>query len=157
MKRIFPSANWRSWSILSVLLLSLLLLVSLALVDINNSYPPDTVEATALQGGLIAWLDPVTGELSEDPPPEGEVLPLDYETLRQFSTSDVDIIPEIWPDGTMIFNLQGRFEQGSAATINSAGEVEIHRVGGEMFMSPDGREISRRLHDSGNASDANLP
>jgi len=72
--------------------------------------------------------------------------------MRHFSTSDVNLIPETRPDGTVIVDLQGRFRQGSVATVDSAGEVNIHAIGGEMFMSPDGLEISRRLHESGNRS-----
>ncbi len=149
MKQIFSSVSWYGWSILAALSLSVLLL--LVLVGTGDSDQPDA-GAADFQGGWTAWLDPATGELSKEKPPEGVVLPLDDKTMYNFLTSGVNLIPETRPDGSVIVDLQGRFQQGSVATINDAGEVEIHRIGGEMFLSPDGREISRRLDNNDNNS-----
>lgn len=165
MKRIFPSISWYGWSLLAILLLSALLLVSLVLVGTDDSSQvtgdsnQPNAEAAAFQGGRTAWLDPNTGELSKAKPPAGIVIPLDDQAMRRFSTSEVDLIPETLPDGTVILDLQGRFRQGSVATVDDAGEVKIHRIGGEMFMSEDGRDIQRHLHEneSNTSSDDNQP
>lgn len=152
MKPIFSSISWRVWSTLTVFLLLALLLLSLILVNTDDPYQPVS-EAANFQGGWTAWLDPVTGELSKEKPPEGLVLYLDDQAMRRFSTSDVDLISETLEDGTVFIDLKGRFQQGSVATIDGAGEVQIHRIGGEMFTSPDGREISRSLHEKAKTSD----
>lgn len=156
MKRISLSARRHDRAIPALLLVSALLLRPLAIAAPDNSRQSGG-EPEPLQSGWTAWLDPVTGELSKEKPPEGEVLPLDDQALRHFSTSELDLIPETRPDGTVILDLQGRFRQGSAATIGNGGEVNIHRIGGQMFMSPDGREINRRLYDDNNRPDGNEP
>src|SRR5690606_15333444 len=117
---------------------------------------PDA-EAAAFQGGWTAWIDRDTGKLTKAPPPEAEVIPMDDQTLRQFSTSEIDLTPKTLDDGTVVLDLKGRFRQGSAATIDKKGKVEIHRIGGEIFMSPEGHEIRRHLHDSDNRSGDNQP
>lgn len=156
MERILLSANWLGRSTLSIPLLSILLLAPLTLADTDDSNQPDG-ETAPFQGGWTAWLDPVTGKLSTEKPPAGEVIPLDDQTMHHFSTSEIDLIPETMPDGTVILNLRGRFHQGSAATIDNNGEVSIHRIGDEIFASPDGSEIRRRLHEDSNRSDEGEP
>ncbi len=151
MKRIFPSIRTPVWYFLAVLLLSVLLLMAWAFRGASD--PGQREAATApVQGGWTAWIDPVTGKLTKAPPPEAQVIPMDDQTMRQFSTYEVDLETKRMSDGTVVLDLGGRFRQGSAATVSDTGEVKIHRIGGEMFLSPDGREISQRLHDSDNGS-----
>ncbi|MDO3387313.1 hypothetical protein QWI17_15840 [Gilvimarinus sp. SDUM040013] len=125
-------------------ILSVILAAPLVIAETDDSSQPDA-EADTYQGGWTAWLDPNTGELSKEPPPKGVALPVDNNALRSFSTSDVGIVPETLPNGTVVVDLQGRFQQGTMATIDKDGNVKTQRIGGEMFLSPDGPEISRRM------------
>ncbi|MDO3383248.1 hypothetical protein [Gilvimarinus algae] len=155
---MFLSNKRLGWGLAAIALLSALLVTPLLLSGPDNDKQPEA-ETASLQAGWTAWLDPETGELSKEKPPEGVVLRLNDQTMRQFSTSDEDIIPETRQDGMTAINLQGRFRQGSAATISGDGTVSIHRIGDEMFMGPDGPDISRRLHEqsSDDKSEAKTP
>jgi hypothetical protein len=102
---------------------------------------------TAPQSGLRAYLDPETGRLVSKPPDveEGGALSMPVDGLEQFSTSHQGLVSEMTPDGGIMVDLRGRFRQGTLATIDESGEVRVRRIGGEMFLSPEGESARRNM------------
>lgn len=109
---------------------------------------PEKSAAPAASGGLRAYLDPATGRLIDHPPFAEPTLELSDETLYRFSTDHFGLIEERLPDGTLKVDLKGRFRAGSVATVDEDGDVQTHRIGGDMFLSPAGRRVHRLI--SGN-------
>lgn len=80
--------------------------------------------STPAAAGWRVYLDPQTGEITQDPTPRqaaafAAAAPEDASLAR----SDAGLVMEIRADGTKVVNLQGRFQ--STATV--------HRVGGGAF------------------------
>lgn len=113
--------------------------------DEQSDREPTNDSSPAASGGLRAYLDPATGRLIDHPPYGKPTLELDRDTLSMFSSDGFGLIEETLPDGTVKIDLRGRFREGTAATTNESGDIRIHRIGGQMFLSPTGREIHRRL------------
>ena len=87
------------------------------------------------------YRDPETGKLTSTAPPAAAGFAISNRTLYKFSTSDINLIPEIRPDGTQRVDLRGRFRQGSAIVRDTDGNTRILRLGGDMFTSPEGAQI----------------
>lgn len=102
---------------------------------------------TAPPSGLRAYLDPEAGRLVSKPPDveEGGALSMPVDGLEQFSTSHQGLVSEMTPDGGIMVDLRGRFRQGTLATIDESGEVRVRRIGGEMFLSPEGESARRNM------------
>lgn len=112
---------------------------------------PEKSAAPAASGGLRAYLDPATGRLIDQPPFGEPTLELSDEALYRFSTDHFGLIEERLPDGTLKVDLKGRFRAGTVATVDEDGDVQTHRIGGDMFLSPAGRRIHRLIGESRDA------
>lgn len=97
-------------------------------------------------GGWMAYLDPATGTLVAEPPFGKPMLKMTPEALYPFSTSHFGLFERKLPNGLTKVNLQGRFRQGTVATVDAQGNVTRHRIGGEIFLSPAGRCAQGLLH-----------
>lgn len=113
--------------------------------------PPETTSDTVstdppvAAGGLRAYLDPVTGRLIDHPPYGRQILELSERELYMFSTDHFGLIEQPMPDGGVMVNLQGRFLEGTAATVDGNNKVKLYRIGGEMFLSAEGRKVRQNL------------
>lgn len=88
----------------------------------------ETMEATQLQhqGGMRAYIDPVTGELTSPTPEQTRAQPpLSFDEQNAMSTSHDGLYVEEGPGGEMKVNLQGRFRNSVFATVNESGEVSV--------------------------------
>lgn len=121
------------------------LLVGGALAEDSRTGRASNERARAYSPGFRAYLDPATGKLIDHPPYGKAALEMSPEALRRFSTSDFGLIERVLPNGMRIVDLQGRFRQGSVATVNAEGGIEVHRFGGDIFSSPTGRAIRKSL------------
>lgn len=112
----------------------------------QTAIDPEAGTAPLASGGLRAYLDPVTGRLIDHPPYGEPTLELDRNELYRFSTSHFGLIEQKLPDGKgYAVGLKGRFRQGTAATTDSTENSRIHRLGGEIFLSPVGRWIEDKI------------
>jgi len=118
------------------------ILISSLLYAGDTPPQPGTVEGHT---GLTAYLDPFTGKLVDHPPATKSALRLNAHELNMFSTDDFGLIEHRLPDGSYAIGLQGRFRQGSVATVDASGKVHVGHLGGEMFDSPAGRRVKAQL------------
>lgn len=107
----------------------------------QSANEPEAGPAPLASEGLRAYLDPATGRLIDHPPYGKSTLELGRKELYMFSTDDFGLIERVLPDGTVELNHQGRFRQGTIATISESGDLGYRRIGGEMFQSPHGSKI----------------
>lgn len=107
---------------------------------------PEAGPAPSASEGLRAYLDPATGRLIDHPPYGESTLELDRNELYRFSTSHFGFIEQKLPNGKgYAVGLRGRFRQGTAATVDSPEDSRIHRLGGEIFLSPAGLRIQEEI------------
>lgn len=113
--------------------------------DTQTANEPEAGTAPAASGGLRAYLDPATGRLIDHPPYGRPTIELRTRELYMFTTDDFGLIERKMPDGSYAMDLEGRFRQGTVATVGENGEIETHRIGGEIFASPAGERIRDAL------------
>lgn len=101
--------------------------------------------APAVRGGRMAYLDPATGRLVAEPPYGVRTLEMTPEALYMFSSSNAGLVSWETPDGGVAMHLQGRFRQGTVATVQEDGGITTRGIGGEIFASPIGRCIQQTL------------
>lgn len=119
--------------------------------DEQSDHQSEKNAAPAASGGLRTYLDPATGRLIDHPPYGEPTLELSDEALYRFNTDHFGLIEERLPDGTLKVDLKGRFRAGSVATVDEDGDVQTHRIGGDMFLSPAGRRVHRLISKSRDA------
>lgn len=91
--------------------------------------------APAVQAQRV-YLDPITGRLTDTPPPGVEVLTLSPEELNSLSTSHDGLVMTPLPGGGYAVDLKGRFRHLAVARIAPDGTVVIRDVAGEAFLPP---------------------
>lgn len=110
----------------------------------SNSNNSNALTRTA--GGWVAFLDPETGQLVERPVDESSVLRITREELYEYSRDDYGLEMQISPDGGEMVNLEGRFREGTVATVRDDDHLDIQRIGGRMFSSKAGRAVRDQLN-----------
>lgn len=88
----------------------------------------ESMEPTQLQqqGGMRAYIDPATGELTSPTPEQTRARsPLSFDEQNAMSTSHDGLYVEEGDGGEMKVDLQGRFQNSVFATVNESGEVSV--------------------------------
>lgn len=109
---------------------------------------PEAGIALSNSEGLRAYLDPATGRLIDHPPYGKPTLRISSTALERFSTSHFGLIEQVLPNGLRLVHLRGRFRQGSVATVNDDGTVKVERIGPEIFLSPAGFTLHKRIESA---------
>lgn len=129
----------------AILLIALLTCGGATAQDTLTRPSPQTPSGSA---GWTAYLDPSTGKLVDRPAHDKALLELSKYELYMFTTDDFGLIERKMPDGGYAMDLEGRFRQGTVATVGENGEIKTHRIGGNIFASPAGKRIRDALrHD----------
>jgi len=117
---------------LSILALQALLLAGIGIgrvyaessSDAGSQAATGATTATGQAAGRV-FIDPETGELGG--PPAGVEPPgLSVAIQKKLSRSDQGLEAQRLTDGTLLMNLQGRFQNMSAATLDAQGEAHLN-------------------------------
>lgn len=96
---------------------------------------PETAPAPAMSG-LRVMIDPETGQMVVPPAAERHKMALSPAMQNALSRSDEGLPTVVLPDGTVMVNLQGRFQNLLFATVDAEGQLKIgHEI-------PEGIEVS---------------
>lgn len=105
-----------------------------AIETTENSKNQTLVTTTRVphQGGMRAYIDPETGQLTSRPPDSRtrQALSLSEEERNAASTSHEGFYEEVVPGKGVKLDLQGRFQSNVFATVNAAGEVSVTHSNG---------------------------
>jgi hypothetical protein len=101
---------------------ALLVLIAAAAVLLlrNASSGPDQGAAAPAEAGMMAYIDPETGDLTTGPVSAGE-LELDTETHNALRRDDSGLDVVTRADGSKVMNLQGRYQHVSVIHIDANG------------------------------------
>ncbi len=96
-------------------------------VENQKNQVPATTTRLPFQGGMRAFIDPETGQLTSRPPDTRprQALSLSEEERNASSTSHEGFYEEVIPGKGVKLDLQGRFQSNVFATVNAAGEVSV--------------------------------
>lgn len=112
-----------------------LFLAPLATGQSQNPPESETVAPAEIAGAAQrVYLDPQTGRLLRQPPPDAPALILSPEELNMLSTSHEGLVERSLPDGGYVLDLQGRFRHVAVATVAEDGTIVIQEVAGEVFL-----------------------
>lgn len=117
---------------------------------------PQANNSRTATGGLRAYLDPATGKLIEQAPDGISALALTETELYMFSDDDFGLIERVMPDGGLMIDLQGRFREGTVASIDKDQRIRFRRVGGQIFKSQSGTNIRHQMRNFLLDSDPNV-
>ena len=100
----------------------------------SDAAQPDTA-ASGRASGLVAHIDPTTGEFLPDPPADRVAPPRAAEAAKA-SAPQLYEVPSPTPGGGVMIDLQDQFQTPLAATMDADGKVTVkHKP-----MSPAGAE-----------------
>jgi hypothetical protein len=84
----------------------------------------DTAPAAVGRAGLVAHVDPETGQLGGM-----EVVEFDATEVNALRTDAEGLLQEHHPDGSVSMDLEGRFQSATMATVGADGTIRIDCVG----------------------------
>lgn len=90
--------------------------------------PVAAAEVPEAAGGIVVYIDPVTGAILQAPAPGGTALPLTSTFLQELSTSSAGLDQVRLPGGGVIVDLQGRFQSPLIATIDANGVIRTQHL-----------------------------
>jgi hypothetical protein len=113
-----------------------LLVLSITALCVLPGFAHDTREAATTApataaisspAGMIVHIDPTTGAILDHPATGATKLDVPAELAERWSTSSEGLIEQPNPSGGkgMYMNLQGRFENGTVATITTDGKLSV--------------------------------
>ncbi len=105
------------------------ILAALAAAAMASAHGPETAEndkaatlsVPAGSGGLQVAIDPATGKLRTSTPEEARRLAAAMGLMLKDSSEGLEEV--VWPDGTAIVDLQGRFMSVAVAAVDDDGTV----------------------------------
>lgn len=98
--------------------------------------PVAAAEVPEAAGGIVVYIDPVTGAILEAPAPGSISLPLTSALREELSTSAAGLEQVRLPGGGVIVDLQGRFQSPLIATIDASGVIRTQHLE-ELFAGGD--------------------
>lgn len=107
-------------------MLSMLAAFALLGMTVDARTPAPTAQPAATQpSGLVLHIDPATGAIVDAPVAGATRLEIPASLSQSWSTSDEGLVEKPNPSGGKgtYVNLQGRFENGSIATIDANGTL----------------------------------
>lgn len=78
--------------------------------------------------GMTVYVNPQTGEILAQPVPGGQPLTLSPEEQNAASTSHEGLVEVPAPGGGYMLDLQGRFQNPLAATIDASGRLRVQHL-----------------------------
>lgn len=90
--------------------------------------PVAAAEVSEVAGGIVVYIDPVTGAILEAPAPGSIGLPLTSALLQELSTSSAGLDQVPIPGGGVIVDLRGRFQSPLIATIDAQGAIRTQHL-----------------------------
>lgn len=124
------------WSTLLVLTMASLALPALAGDDPAAAAPPEQAAAQipaemappVAAAGLVAYIDPATGGLTSTPTEEQRAA-LRAALAALVNESDAGLSEVMLPDGTVVMDLQGRFQEAVVVQVAPDGTRHLACVG----------------------------
>jgi len=122
------------WSTLMALVAVSLALPALAGDDPAAAAPPEQAAAQApaqapvAAAGLVAFIDPATGGLTSTPTEEQRAA-LRAALAALVNESDAGLYEVVLPDGTVVMDLQGRFQEAVVVQVAPDGTRNLACVG----------------------------
>lgn len=105
---------------------SALLLVSAAAhVYASDKAAEAPAASSAAESGLRVYVDPQSGELVSQPVTE-EQRQQAAATEAAFNQDNSDLVSVRMPDGSVMVDLQGRFQQATVATVQADGSIRTY-------------------------------
>ncbi len=93
-----------------------------------GAFVSDPSSSYAQGGGMTVYVNPQTGQIVAQPVPGGEPLTLTPEEQNAASTSHDGLVEVPAPGGGYMLDLQGRFQNPLAATIDASGRLRVHHL-----------------------------
>ena len=97
---------------------------SVAAAARDASAPGENAPSGPAEAGMMAYIDPETGELTTGPAPASE-LTLDAELQNALRRDDAGLEVVTRADGTKVLNLQGRYQHASVIHIDENGATTV--------------------------------